>query len=285
MTGKKKVISPFQQELYEDTPWISRNRELNAQSYDLFKNALTDLGQQDQQYYEGLASRAMGSAYDDLNRNYQNAVNQNLARNYGRFGTTASTSGGYVSDSLQRQYNDMASRLATQQAQYQDQFINSALNRDLAKLQAYYTPFINSGRTTEAVDLMNYKIGQENRQRQWQADATKKMNKTGTWGKVGGAAGTVVGGIVGAYFGNPALGAQLGNALGSGVGGGFDNKYVMAGQQASQSDNGMLGGLDLTSIIGSKTNGKTASDFFGDVKNMFGKTKMSGGSANTWNIG
>lgn len=275
MTGKTKVIDPFQQELYQDTPWISRNRELNTQSYDLLKNQLGEIGRQDQQYYEGLASKAMQSAWGDYNRNYQKAVNQNLARNYGRTGSTASTSGGYVTDSLQRQYNDAAARLATQQAQYQDQFINSALNRDLAKLQAYYAPFQSSGATTENKDYKNYIVDQENRQRNWQADATRKMNETGTWGKIGGTAGTVVGGIVGAYFGNPALGAQLGNSLGSGVGGSFDNKYVMPSQQASQSDSGggILGGLDLTSITGSKTNGKTASDFFGDMKNLFGKTK------------
>ena len=274
MTGKTKVIDPFQQELYQDTPWITRNRELNTQTYDLYNRAIEDLGRQNQDYYEAQASKAMQSAWNDYNRNYQKAVNQNLARNYGRTGSIASTSGGYVTDNLQRQYNDAAARLATQQAQYQDQFINSALNRDLAKLGTYGDIFNTSGVIPEEVDRMNYQIDQQNKQRQWQADATKKMNETGTWGKIGGTAGTVVGGIVGAYFGNPALGAQVGNALGSGVGGSFDDKYVMPGQQAPQSNSGgILGGLDLTSITGSKTNGKTASDFFGDMKNLFGKTK------------
>lgn len=277
MTGKTKVIDPFQQELYQDTPWITRNRELNTQTYDLYKQAIEDLGRQNQDYYEGQASRAMQSAWNDYARNYQKAVNQNLARNYGRTGSTVSTSGGYVTDSLQRQYNDAAARLATQQAQYQDQFINSALNRDLAKLGTYGDIFNTSGVIPEEVDRMNYQIDQENKQRQWQADATRKMNETGTWGKIGGTAGTVVGGIVGAYFGNPALGAQLGNALGSGVGGSFDDRYVQAGQQASQSNSGGLGGIDLsslTSLLGKKGAGSltsnvnspnTASTFSGSV--------------------
>lgn len=244
MTKKTKVIDPFQQELYQDTPWISRNRELNTQSYDLFKNQLGEIGKQDQQYYEGLASKAMQSAWGDYNRNYQKAVNQNLARNYGRTGSTASTSGGYVTDSLQRQYNDAAARLATQQAQYQDQFINSALNRDLAKLQAYYAPFQSSGTTTENKDYRNYIVDQENRQRQWTADATKKMNDPGKWGQIGQVGGQIVGTAIGSYFGGPVggqIGGAVGGAAGGALGGQFDTQYVMPGQQASQSESGGFG--------------------------------------------
>lgn len=217
---KKKVPQRPLYDMYEDTPWISRNRELNAQSYDLFKNALTDLGQQDQQYYEGLASRAMDSAYNDLNRNYQNAVNQNLARNYGRFGTTASTSGGYVTDSLQRQYNDMATRLASQQAQTQEQFINSALNRDLSKLQAYYTPFTNSGKITEAVDLKNYETAQNNKDRQWQNDIIRQQNKTDPFQLLSNSAAAGFKGFTqGMSTGNPWA------AIGGGIGGAVSGAY------------------------------------------------------------
>lgn len=263
MTGKTKVIDPFQQDRYEDTPWITRNRELNTKSYDLYNQAIDDLSKQDQQYYEGIVGKAQQSMWDDYNRNYQKAVNQNLARNYGRTGTTQSTAAGYLNDSLQRQYNDMASRIASQGYGMYDNLINSDLNRTYAKLGTYGDIFNTSGVYPEQVDFYNYeKVDQANKQRQWQADATKKMNEKGTWGKVGGAAGTVVGGIVGAYFGNPALGAQLGNALGSGVGGSFDDKYVMAGQQSSQSDSGGLGGLgglDLSSIVGSLGKGGSSS--------------------------
>lgn len=222
--SKKKMPQRPLYDMYQDTPWISRNRELNTQSYDLFKNALADLDKQDQQYYEGLASQAMNSAWGDLNRNYQNAVNQNLARNYGRFGTTGSTGGLYTSDTLQRQYNDMATRMASQQAQTQEQFINSALNRDLAKLQAYYTPFTNSGQTTEAVDLMNYKTAQNNKDRQWQNDVIKQQNKTDPFQMISnGLASGFKGFTQGALTGN------LGAAIGGGIGGtvsGLYNSYA-----------------------------------------------------------
>lgn len=280
MTGKTKVIDPFQQELYQDTPWISRNRELNTQAYDLYSQGLGELGKQDQQYYEGQASRAMQSAWDDYARNYQKAVNQNLARNYGRTGSTASTSGGYVTDSLQRQYNDAAARLATQQAQYQDQFINSALNRDLARLNQYSNAFNTSGKTAEEVDRMNYQIDQENKQRQWQADATRQMNKKGIMGTIGQVGGTAIGAI----FGGP-VGAQIGNALGGAIGGSFDNQYVTAGQQASQPSfdiSGIdLGDLKLTGNWGKLTDKVKNSEI---ISKFFGNTKMSGGNANTLDI-
>lgn len=267
MTGKTKTIAPFQQELYQDTPWITRNRELNTQTYDLYSNALEDLSRQNQDYYEGLASKAMQSSWDDLNRSYQKAVNQNLARNYGRTGSTASTSGGYVTDSMQRNYNDIASRLASQQAQYQEQFINSALNRDLAKLSQYSNAFNTSGKTAEEVDRMNYQIDQENKQRQWQADATRKMNKRGILGTIGQIGGTVIGGV----FGGP-VGAQLGNAIGGAIGGSFDDRYVMPTQQASQPSFD-ISGIDLGDLKSTGNWGKLTSKVKNSniIQNLFGK--------------
>lgn len=278
MGGKKMPKLPMY-EMREDTPWISRNRELNTQAYDLYSNTLDELGQQDQQYYEGIAGKAMQSMWDDYNRNYQKAVNQNLARNYGRTGSTASTSGGYVTDSLQRQYNDAAARLASQGYGMYDQLVNSALNRDLAKLGQYGNAFNTSGKTTEEVDLMNYQTRLKNQDRQWQNDVMRENEKK-DWGTVlsnaaqgaaqGSAAGpwgALAGAVVGAaqgYFGQNGYADNmefLNNIYGnkdkdSNQGGGFD--YALIGQLGSQ--------------LGSK------------VSNLFGKTKMSGGQANTFNI-
>lgn len=218
MSRKKTPKLPMYQ-LYEDSPWISRNRELNTQAYDLYSQGLEDLGRQNQDYYEAQASRAMQSAWDDYARNYQKAVNQNLARNYGRTGSTTSTSGGYITDSLQRQYNDQAARLASQQAQLQDQFINSALQRDLARLGQYGNAFNTSGATTEQVDQMNYQTRLKNQDRQWQNDVTRANEKfnLGTFAAdtIGGAVGGfMMGGPVGAVVG--AAGGALNNAYGSG---------------------------------------------------------------------
>lgn len=208
---KKKQKEVFLLDEYQDTPWISRNRELNTQTYDLTKNQLNELGKQDQQYLEGIVGKAQQSMWNDYNRNYQKAVNQNLARNYGRTGSTASTSGGYVTDSMQRQYNDMASRIGSEGYKMYDQLVNSALNRDLAKLQAYYTPFTNSGKVTEEVDLRNYDIRQENKRRNWINDQIREANKADV-GKIAG--GAISGAAKGFMAGGP-WGALAGAVAGA----------------------------------------------------------------------
>lgn len=264
-------------EMREDTPWISRNRELNTQAYDLYSNALGELGKQDQQYYEGIAGKAMQSMWNDYNRNYQKAVNQNLARNYGRTGSTASTSGGYVTDSMQRQYNDSAARLSSQGYGMYDQLVNSALNRDLAKLGQYGNAFNTSGKTTEEVDLMNYQTRLKNQDRQWQNDVMRENEKK-DWGTVlsnaaqgaaqGSAAGpwgALAGAVVGAaqgYFGQNGYAENMeflnsmygnkdrdnGSSSNNNQGGGFD--YAQIGQLGSQ-----LGSKISNSKLGTKMKG------------------------------
>lgn len=208
---KKKQKEVFLLDEYQDTPWISRNRELNTQTYDLTKNQLNELGKQDQQYLKGIVGKAQQSMWDDYNRNYQKAVNQNLARNYGRTGSTASTSGSYVTDSMQRQYNDMASRIGSEGYKMYDQLVNSALNRDLAKLQAYYTPFTNSGKVTEEVDLRNYDIRQENKRRNWINDQIREANKA----DIGKIAGGAIGGAAKGFMAGGPWGALAGAVAGA----------------------------------------------------------------------
>ena len=275
MTKKKTPKLPLYDE-FADTPWITRNRELNTQAYDLYSQGLEDLGRQNQDYYEGQASRAMQSAWNDYARNYQKAVNQNLARNYGRTGSTASTSGGYVTDSLQRQYNDQAARLASQQAQLQDQFINSALQRDLARLGQYSNAFNTSGQTTQAVDKFNYDIRQQNKDRQWQNDVLREKNKT-DWFKVAldAAQGGFTGGMEGLKSGNPF--AALGGAIGGTVHAGYNSwadpsgMYGYADDFYSRFNNGSSGGgigSMLGGLFGGNNTKKLGSNIGSSAANM-----------------
>lgn len=269
MSKKKIHYQPLFDE-FEDTPWISRNRELNTQAYDLYSNALGELGKQDQQYYEGQASKAMQSAWGDYNRNYQKAVNQNLARNYGRTGSTASTSGGYVTDSLQRQYNDAAARLASQQAQLQDQFINSALQRDLAKLGQYSGAFNTSGQITQDVDKQNYETRQQNKVRQWQNDVLREKNKT-DWLRIASEAGASgfkgftegmktgnIWGAIGGAIGGAASGAYNAYADPTGTYGYQDSwNNIMNSGSSGEGMGGLFGGNN-TKQLGSNVGGSTA---------------------------
>lgn len=277
MSKKKVIYQPLYDE-FEDTPWVSRNRELNTQSYDLYSQGLQDLGKQDQNYYEGQASKAMQSAWGDYNRNYQKAVNQNLARNYGRTGSTASTSGGYVTDSMQRNYNDQAARLASQQAQLQDQFANTALNRDLARIGQYGTAFNNSGQVTQAVDKANYDIRQLNKDRQWQNDVLRERNKTDIFRILSeaGASG-FKGATEGFKTGNPWM--AIGGAIGGAASGAYNayadptgtygyqdswNKIMSSGSGGGGSAGGGFGGMmNLGSMVGGSSGGSSGSQGLG----------------------
>lgn len=281
MTKKKTIYQPLYDE-FEDTPWISRNRELNTQAYDLYSQGLGELGKQDQQYYEGQASKAMQSAWNDYARNYQKAVNQNLARNYGRTGSTASTSGGYITDSLQRQYNDQAARLASQQAQLQDQFINSALQRDLARLGQYGNAFNTSGQTIQAVDKANYDIRQLNKDRQWQNDILREKSRTDLFNILSNAGASGFKGFTeGMKTGNPWV--AIGGAIGGTASGAYNAYADPTGQYGYQDtwDNIMNSGAannnigQLTSRVNNNTqsNKQIKSDFnpnFTGYKGLFG---------------
>lgn len=219
MTKKKIVYQPLYDE-FEDTPWISRNRELNKQTFGDYSQVLSDIGSgTSEDVANRLAGKAMQATWNDYNRNYQKAVNQNIARNYGRTGSTASTSGGYATDSLQRQYNDMASRLSSQSVQLANQY----LANDLQRANVLGGAFNTSGQTTQAVDKANYDIRQINKDRQWQNDVLKEKNKTDVfrilseagasgfkgftegmktgniWGAIGGAIGGAASGAYNAY--------------------------------------------------------------------------------------
>ena len=266
---KKKQKEVFLLDEYQDTPWISRNRELNAQTYDLTKNQLNELGKQDQQYLEGIVGKAQQSMWNDYNRNYQKAVNQNLARNYGRTGSTASTSGSYVTDSMQRQYNDMASRIGSEGYKMYDQLVNSALNRDLAKLQAYYTPFTDSGKVTEEVDLRNYDIRQENKRRNWINDQIREANKADI-GKIAG--GAIAGAAKGFMSGAGPWGALAGAVAGAADGyynGGTDMSGAVSDVLKYNADRSASKQTqDLTSNVSSPNTASTYSGSQGGFGNV-----------------
>lgn len=218
MSKKKTIYQPLYDE-FEDTPWISRNRELNKDTYDWYRQGLEELGQPSEQLYDTIVGKATQSMWDDYNRNYQKAVNQNIARNYGRTGTTQSTAAGYLNDSLQRQYNDSAARISGQA----NQMYNQLLNSNLQRVGMLGNAFNTSGQTTQAVDKANYDIRQINKDRQWQNDILREKSKTdigrilseagasgfkgftegmktgNIWGAIGGAIGGAASGAYNAY--------------------------------------------------------------------------------------
>lgn len=206
-------------EEYADTPFITRNRELNPMAYDYLTQAMEnlDLYNANPEAYQAVADAYTQAQWNDFNRGYNEVMNQQAANNYNRLGTSNATSNLYTTDSTQRRMNDLASRIAANTASQYNNLVNQEYKRRLSSLGTYANLFNNSGVITENVDMTNWGIRNENKDRQYMNDVNdynKKMGMIGgTIQSLGGIAGSVAGGIFGGPAG-AALGGQLGSASG-----------------------------------------------------------------------
>lgn len=224
-----KKVEPLQYSYFEDTPFISRNRELNTKSYGLTDRALNNLSTfENPATQQAIVDKAYNSMWNDYNRNAQGVYNRNLARNYGRFGTSNATPAMYYSDTAQRNLNDVASRIASNAYGSYDQLVNNELNRRQSLLNNYYNIFNTTGGLTEEKDRQNYQIQLANEQAKYLADQQNKasvmerisngvkgaMQGIGTGMMAGGPWGALAGGVLGGATG--AMGSTGdGNAIGS----------------------------------------------------------------------
>lgn len=234
--GKKTPSRP-QYEQLADTPWITRNRELNTNSYANLNTALNDFQNfniNNNDYYQSIADAYTNAQWNDLNRAYTQRANQLAARERQRLGTSGSSSSAYNTDSLNRNYDYLASQVAANTANQYNNLVNQAYNRGLANIKLYNTLFNNSGDETQRVDENNWKIRLQNQQNKWldeveggggfdvggalsgAASGASAGSAFGPWGAVAGAAiGGVSGGFGGSNQSSSTLGGQAGSFLNS----------------------------------------------------------------------
>ena len=201
----------------KDTPWITRNRDLNTDAYDNLSRDLNNVNVFDdatKQQLNSVVDDWYNRSVSDFDRAYNNTMRRTLARDYNRFGTT-----GASNSLLSRDYNNLMSQraladLASNRSDRYDQLINNELNRRYKWLDTNYNYFTNSGKITQENDLRNWSIEQQNKDRQYANDIQDYNNSFGhTLGKVGTAVGAGIGTLI-----NPALGMAIygaGNALNS----------------------------------------------------------------------
>lgn len=164
-----------------------------------------------QSYYEGLAGQYTQSQWNDLNRGYTNAINQMNQRNYNRFGTTGSTGSLYDTQSLQKTYNDLASRIASNTASMYNDLINQDYNRRMNTLNYYNNLYNQAGQVINAMDIANWQIRNKNKENTYLDDVDVWNNK----GTIPGLLGNT---IMGAFEGFNATKNPWG-ALAGGIGG------------------------------------------------------------------
>lgn len=211
-------------EEYADTPFITRNRELNPMAYDYLTRAMEnlDLYNANPEAYQAVADAYTQAQWNDFNRGYNEAMNQQAANNYNRLGTSNATSNLYTTDSTQRRMNDLASRIAANTASQYNNLVNQEYQRRLGSLGTYANLFNNSGAITEDVDMTNWGIRNENKDRQYMNDVNDYNKKMGMIGGTIQGLSSIGGAVAGGIFGGPA-GAMLGGQLGSSMGQAVNN--------------------------------------------------------------
>lgn len=252
-----------QYEQLADTPWITRNRELNSNSYNNLNNALKDFQNfniNNNDYYQSIADAYTNAQWNDLNRAYAQQANQLAARERQRLGTSGSSSSAYNTDSLNRNYDYLASQVASNTANQYNNLVNQAYNRGLSNIDLYNNLFRTTGNEAQRVDENNWRIRLQNQDNAWlsEVDDANAWNKM--WDNIlvksNEAAGAVIGGIFG---GGP--GAAMGKQIGGMQGGrmstmlGTDQQYNTSGYNMGSSVGANLanagsnsGGYDWSSI-------------------------------------
>lgn len=230
--GKKTPSRP-QYEQLADTPWITRNRELNTNSYANLNTALNDFQNfnvNNNDYYQSIADAYTNAQWNDLNRAYTQRANQLAARERQRLGTSGSSSSAYNTDSLNRNYDYLASQVAANTANQYNNLVNQAYNRGLANIKLYNTLFNNSGTETQRVDENNWKIRLQNQQNKW----LDEVEGGGGFDMGGAVSGAIGGASAGSAFGpwGAVAGAVIGGATG-GFGGSNQSSSTLGGQAGS----------------------------------------------------
>jgi hypothetical protein len=268
--GKKTPSRP-QYEQLADTPWITRNRELNTNSYANLNTALDDFQNfniNNNDYYQSIADAYTNAQWNDLNRTYTQRANQLAARERQRLGTPGASSSAYNTDSLNRNYDYLASQVAANTANQYNNLVNQAYNRGLANIKLYNTLFNDSGTETQRVDENNWKIRLQNQQNKW----LDEVDGANSGFDIGGAvSGAISGAGTGSAFGP--WGAVAGAAIG-GLSGGFGGS-----NQSSSTLGGQAGGFLNTlsnnvnssraaNSIGSNIGANLANNYFGSSSGL-----------------
>lgn len=246
MGSKKKVSAPKYEE-FQDNDYITRERA-NIGTYGdwLNENALDYFGANsslNRDIYNTQAANAYNTMWNDALANYRKANNQLASANYNRFGGLGSTGARYNQELLNRQQNDLASRLASQEYQMAEGLYQQELANRFNAANQIYNMYNNAGQQATAVDQANWNIRNTNKAAQYAADI-QNADSGFRWGNV--LSGAISGAGTGASVGGP-WGALIGGVAGAGMG--ALSNYT--GDSASQSGSALSKNL-VTGIGGTK---------------------------------
>lgn len=212
--GSKKKSVP-QYEEFQDTPWITQARDIadiggqgvldNYKNVDWFDDATKSS-------IESRNNEVYRRAFNDMNRQYNDTMNDYAARNYNRFGTLNATPSAYLTDEYKRDFQRQMDDLAYNKAVNYENLVNNELQRRYNTLDMYHNLY-QYGVTPHNVDIANWNTRNTNKDL---AQAYANFTDNG-----GNKLGNIATGIIsGASTGSAAgpWGALAGGILG-GIGG------------------------------------------------------------------
>ena len=250
-----KTVDRPMYDIFEDTPYITHSREMEGNAYDRLNNAITNLNRFNEDQYQAVADAYTQAQWNDLNRGYQQAINQNAARERQRLGTSGASSSLYNTNTLQNTYNDMASRVAANTASQYQNLINNEYNRRLQNLNTFNNLWTDSGNRIYQHDYNNWQIGNINKDRKWLNDVDAKNNNwwNTTTDIIGGSlSGASQGFMMGGPWG----------AVAGGIAGGIGNSgtsYTPAGGTSSGTT--QLNANNISNILGNLFNRNNTNNY------------------------
>lgn len=213
----KNVDKPMLSEM-EDTTYITQGRDLSERGgKGLLENyeKVNVFSEPTQQALQARVNDMYRKAELDYGRQYRQATNKMNQANYRRFGTLNATPAAYASNLQELRNQEHLADMAYQKAKAYDQTVNNELQRRYNTINMYKAMY-GLGETPYQHDVQNWKIRNENLDRQYQNQLAKSSSGF-DWGSLLGTglslAGTAaLGGLGGAGGG---LGSLFGGAGGS----------------------------------------------------------------------
>lgn len=184
MSFGKSVPKVQMYEQMADTPYITNLRDLSQKGYEGYnKNyGRVDVFDQDtRRSLNDVLNNYYKRAESDFDRNYRDTMNRYQNKNYGQFGTLNATPALYRTDMENLQQQRKLADLAYNKSAYYDQLMNSELQRRYNTLNMY-NQMLEKGQTPYELDLKNWAIRNQNKDRQLQNDIAE-YNQSGNFGR------------------------------------------------------------------------------------------------------
>lgn len=225
--------------------------------------------------FTDIVNKAYNTTWNDYNRSaIENIKKQNQA-NYNRFGNMGSSGAMYNSDTLNRNLNDLSSRIYSNMYGMADQLAGNQYNRQLQSLGTVYGMYNDAGNLATSLDEKNWNIRNQNKEAKYLADVQNAQRGGGwNWGNM--VSGATSGALQGGLSGGGWWGALAGGLAG-GISGGLSGNA--SGQQASQMGSGL--GTNIGGLIASRSVGTGG----GSGLNLNNSSNTVLNSGNNWGLG